>query len=78
VSLRERRSTASEQLAGHDRTGAHVVFAGLSDARVDLTRTETTGAFAPAFERACAAGRSAVLELVTDPDQITPDRRLSA
>ncbi len=40
-------------------------------------RIETTDAFAPAFERACAAGRSAVLELVTDPGQITPDRRLS-
>lgn len=41
-------------------------------------RVETTEAFASAFERACAAGGSAVLELVTDPDQITPDRRLSA
>jgi acetolactate synthase-1/2/3 large subunit len=41
-------------------------------------RVETTDAFAPAFERACAAGRSAVLELKTDPDQITPERRLSA
>ena len=41
-------------------------------------RVETTDAFASAFERACAAGRLAVLELVTDPDQITPDRRLSA
>jgi acetolactate synthase-1/2/3 large subunit len=41
-------------------------------------RVETTEAFAPAFERACAAGRSAVLELTMDPDQITPDRRLSA
>jgi acetolactate synthase-1/2/3 large subunit len=41
-------------------------------------RVETTDAFASAFERACAAGRTAVLELVTDPDQITPDRRLSA
>jgi len=40
-------------------------------------RVETTDAFASAFERACAADRSAVLELVTDPDQITPDRRLS-
>jgi acetolactate synthase I/II/III large subunit len=40
-------------------------------------RVETTDAFASAFDRACAAGRSAVLELVTDPDQITPDRRLS-
>ena len=41
-------------------------------------RVETTDAFAPAFERACAANRSAVLELVTDPNQITPERRLSA
>ena len=41
-------------------------------------RVETTEAFAPAFERACGAGRSAVLELVMDPDQITPERRLSA
>ena len=40
-------------------------------------RVETTDAFAPAFDRACASGRSAVLDLVTDPDQITPDRRLS-
>jgi len=35
-------------------------------------------AFASAFERACAAGRSAVPELTMDPDQITPERRLSA
>ena len=41
-------------------------------------RVETTEAFASAFERACAAGRSAVLELTMDPDQITPERRLSA
>ena len=41
-------------------------------------RVEATEAFAPAFERACAAGRSAVLELAMDPDQITPERRLSA
>ena len=41
-------------------------------------RVETTEAFAPAFERACAAGRSAVLELMTDRDQITPERRLGA
>jgi acetolactate synthase-1/2/3 large subunit len=41
-------------------------------------RVETTEAFAPAFERACAAGRSAVLELAVDRDQITPERRLSA
>ena len=41
-------------------------------------RVETTDAFASAFERACAAGRTAVLELTTDPEQITPERRLSA
>ena len=41
-------------------------------------RVDTTDSFASAFERACAAGRSAVLELVMDRDQITPDRRLSA
>jgi acetolactate synthase-1/2/3 large subunit len=39
-------------------------------------RVETTEDFAPAFDRACAAGRAAVLELMTDPDQITPERRL--
>ena len=41
-------------------------------------RVESTEAFAPAFERACTAGRSAVLELMTDRDQITPERRISA
>ena len=40
-------------------------------------RVDTTEAFAPAFERARASGRSAVLELVMDRNQITPDRRLS-
>jgi acetolactate synthase-1/2/3 large subunit len=39
-------------------------------------RVETTDAFAPAFERALAAGRSAVLELRVDRNQITPDRRI--
>ena len=37
---------------------------------------ETSEAFAPAFDRAIAAGRSAVLELRVDPNQITPDRRI--
>jgi acetolactate synthase-1/2/3 large subunit len=41
-------------------------------------RVETTEAFAPAFERALAAQRSAVLELRVDPNLITPDRRLSS
>ncbi len=39
-------------------------------------RVETTEDFAPAFDRALAAGRSAVLELRVDPNQITPDRRI--
>jgi acetolactate synthase-1/2/3 large subunit len=39
-------------------------------------RVETTESFAPAFERALAARTSAVLELRTDPHQITPDRRI--
>jgi acetolactate synthase-1/2/3 large subunit len=41
-------------------------------------RVETTDAFASAFERARACGRSAVLELLVDRNQITPERRLSA
>jgi acetolactate synthase-1/2/3 large subunit len=41
-------------------------------------RVETTEAFVPALERALAAGGSAVLELRVDPNQITPDRRLSS
>jgi acetolactate synthase-1/2/3 large subunit len=40
-------------------------------------RVETTEAFAPAFERALAARRTAVLELRVDPNQITPDRRIA-
>ena len=41
-------------------------------------RIETTEAFAPAFDRALAAGRAAVLELRVDPNLITPDRRLNS
>jgi acetolactate synthase I/II/III large subunit len=41
-------------------------------------RVERTETFAPAFERALAAGRSAVLELRVDPNQITPDRRIGS
>jgi acetolactate synthase I/II/III large subunit len=40
-------------------------------------RVETTGAFAEAFERAVESGKPALLELCTDPLQITPDRRLA-
>jgi acetolactate synthase-1/2/3 large subunit len=38
---------------------------------------ETTGEFAPAFERALAAGRPALLELRVDPEAITPEASLS-
>ena len=41
-------------------------------------RVDTTESFAPAFERARAAQRAAVLELRVDPNLITPDRRLSS
>jgi acetolactate synthase-1/2/3 large subunit len=41
-------------------------------------RVEATDSFAAAFDRACVAARPAVLELVMDRDQITPDRRLSS
>jgi acetolactate synthase-1/2/3 large subunit len=37
---------------------------------------EETAAFAPAFERALAAGRPALLELRTDPEAITPSTTL--
>ena len=40
-------------------------------------RVEKTAAFAAAFDRAVAAGRSAVLELIVDPKQITPEKRLA-
>ncbi len=33
--------------------------------------------FAPAFERAWASGKPAILELMIDPEVITPDRTLS-
>ena len=39
---------------------------------------ERTDDFAPAFERALAAGRPAVLELRTDPERITPRTTLTA
>jgi acetolactate synthase-1/2/3 large subunit len=41
-------------------------------------RVTETDQFAAAFERACSAGRPALLELITDPEQSTPDARLSA
>ena len=40
-------------------------------------RVETTDDFLPAFRRAQQAGRPAIIELITDPDQLTPDRRIT-
>ena len=40
-------------------------------------RVETTADFAPALQAALAAGTPALLELIVDPDQITPTMRLS-
>jgi acetolactate synthase-1/2/3 large subunit len=40
-------------------------------------RIDSTDAFAEAFERAVEARRPALLELCTDRNQITPDRRIS-
>ncbi|HEU4925192.1 MAG TPA: thiamine pyrophosphate-binding protein [Burkholderiales bacterium] len=39
---------------------------------------ERTADFAPAFERAAAAGKPAIIELKIDPDAITPQTTLSA
>ncbi|MHA6684015.1 thiamine pyrophosphate-binding protein [Mesorhizobium sp. A556] len=38
---------------------------------------ETTDAFAPAFERALASGKPALIEIKLDPEAITPTRTLS-
>jgi acetolactate synthase-1/2/3 large subunit len=40
-------------------------------------RVETTAAFEAAFDRARAANGVALLELMMDRDQITPDKRLA-
>jgi acetolactate synthase-1/2/3 large subunit len=41
-------------------------------------RVERTEEFAPAFERALAAGRPALLHLLVDPEAITPQATLTA
>ena len=41
-------------------------------------RVETTAAFAPAFEEALSSGKPAILELVIDPEALTPSTTLSA
>ncbi|MGO7205070.1 thiamine pyrophosphate-dependent enzyme, partial [Rhizobium ruizarguesonis] len=38
---------------------------------------ETTADFAPAFERARASGKPAIIEVKLDPEAITPTRTLS-
>jgi acetolactate synthase-1/2/3 large subunit len=40
-------------------------------------RVETTAEFAPAFERAVASGKPALLHLIVDPEASTPSRTLS-
>ena len=40
-------------------------------------RVESTGEFAPALERALAAGGPALLELVCDPEALTPRQSLT-
>ncbi len=42
------------------------------------TTVRTTAEFAPAFDAAVASGKPALIEIVTDPDQITPTTTLSA
>ena len=59
------------ELAGPDFVALAKSFGAYAE------RVETTDAFAAAFERACAADGSAVLELVMDREQITPERRLT-
>jgi len=54
-------------------------FVGLAQSfGAHAERVDTTEAFSPAFDRALAAGRAAVLELRVDPNQITPERRLNS
>jgi acetolactate synthase I/II/III large subunit len=63
---------SATELASPDFVGLARSFGAYAE------RVETTDTFAPALERALAAGRSAVLELRVDPNQITPDRRIGS
>jgi acetolactate synthase-1/2/3 large subunit len=40
-------------------------------------RVETTAEFGPAFERAVASGKPAILHCILDPEAITPAKSLS-
>lgn len=52
-------------------------FAGLARSfSAFAEKVACTAEFLPAFERARASGRTALLELVTDPQQLTPQFRL--
>jgi acetolactate synthase-1/2/3 large subunit len=52
-------------------------FVGMARLRRRAERVEKTEDFAAAFERARNAGKPAVLELLTDPLQITPAMRVT-
>lgn len=52
-----------------------VAFARSFDAHAEVVGS--TAAFAPAFERALTAGRLAVIDVRTDPSQLTPEFRLA-
>ena len=45
---------------------------------VHAERVETTAQFPDAFARARAAGRASLIELVVDPDQLTPELDVAA
>lgn len=62
---------SATRIAGPDMVGLAQSFGAHAE------RVFTTEAFAAAFERALASGRMAVLDLITDPEQITPSVRLS-
>jgi acetolactate synthase-1/2/3 large subunit len=62
---------SATELAGPDFVALAKSFGAYAE------RVDTTADFAPAFERARDAGRSALLELRVDRNQITPDRRLN-
>jgi acetolactate synthase-1/2/3 large subunit len=61
---------SATELAGPDFAAMAKAFGAHAE------RVETTAAFASAFERARGATTTAVLELVMDRDQITPDKRI--
>jgi acetolactate synthase-1/2/3 large subunit len=65
------------RVVGTDLPSPDLVALGLS-LGCHAERVTSTGAFAPAFERARASGRAALIELVCDPRQITTRSRMAA